>query len=487
MVEIELVEFQSNTPSISEVENKIDSKNLLTIKLKDFEKNTSGLISLKLKIPFFDSSNFSKKCTCPEKFYNTHEKPFKKPICTERKYEMTIEQLKVKIELLSSIKDDLSKQKKSLEEILFEERKYTENLEKKEKQLSHDFSESLKRSEERDFQFVEKLNFIINENTDLQNLNFKLSCEVQEKENIIFYLQENHKRLNLMNSDNHLNDYIEKLEKITDLYHNSEKERDLLQMKLKGSNENTEKLLKSTNSSSSHLENNNKLLLKDIKELQDELKFYKLQQSQVKIEEANFKETLENKEEKIKNLNKFIEEYQKQLSSSKNEIFELSKKTTTMQLEKERLELEIVELRYKSAQNTKLEKTKHDEIDLLIDKYFNDQSLENLFVKISNGLYICGSKKVNVSIKKGNLICRVGGGYMMIDEFIKQEQMGKTNGRCLSITSPVNSSRVAFSFPNKHNKTKSLVSYLVSPKEKNSAALSFDSKNRISIKNLSLL
>ena len=45
--------------------------------------------------------------------------------------------------------------------------------------------------------------------------------------------------------------------------------------------------------------------------------------------------------------------------------------------------------------------------------------MENQFVRITEGVYSFGSKKVSVTIKNGSLVCRVGGGYMMIDQFLE--------------------------------------------------------------------
>ena len=45
--------------------------------------------------------------------------------------------------------------------------------------------------------------------------------------------------------------------------------------------------------------------------------------------------------------------------------------------------------------------------------------LENEFERIGDELYLYGNKKLTISIKNGFLVCRVGGGYMMIDQFLK--------------------------------------------------------------------
>ena len=290
--------------------------------------------------------------------------------------------------------------------------------------------------------------------------------------------------MNLINSNDFISEYKKKIDEITEMYYKSEKERDSLQLLLKDSDEVIEKIIKSSNTSSNHLENHNKLLLKDIKDLQDELKFYKLQQSEEKIDEQYTKSFLEKKNEKISKLKAKIENLEKDFSNAKNEISELSKRITVLQNDKEKLELELVDLKCKSIQALKLERTRIDEIDMMLEKYFSDQNLENLFVKISTGLYVYGTKKVNVLIKSENLICRVGGGYLLIDEFIKQEQFNKSCRRCLSNVSPLNSGRNSFIFPSNHCKTNSLISHLVSPKQRTRMTMSFDIENIMQLKTI---
>ena len=41
------------------------------------------------------------------------------------------------------------------------------------------------------------------------------------------------------------------------------------------------------------------------------------------------------------------------------------------------------------------------------------------FIRIGEGFYTFGSKKIHVRKINGKLVIRVGGGYMMIQEFLK--------------------------------------------------------------------
>lgn len=43
-----------------------------------------------------------------------------------------------------------------------------------------------------------------------------------------------------------------------------------------------------------------------------------------------------------------------------------------------------------------------------------------MFVRINPGVYQFGSKKICISVEQGKIIIRVGGGYMIIEEFLEQ-------------------------------------------------------------------
>jgi chromosome segregation ATPase len=80
--------------------------------------------------------------------------------------------------------------------------------------------------------------------------------------------------------------------------------------------------------------------------------------------------------------------------------------------------------------NEELEKTqavyiahKNDHVDQTLGNYLNrfpeKKSMNIMFLRESEGVYQFGQKRVYVKIEKGNqILCRVGGGYMHIDEFI---------------------------------------------------------------------
>lgn len=59
-------------------------------------------------------------------------------------------------------------------------------------------------------------------------------------------------------------------------------------------------------------------------------------------------------------------------------------------------------------------------VDKMLNAYLMSKNTPNNFVKISDGVYSHKNKKVCVCIRNGSLVIRVGGGYMFIDEFLKQ-------------------------------------------------------------------
>lgn len=67
---------------------------------------------------------------------------------------------------------------------------------------------------------------------------------------------------------------------------------------------------------------------------------------------------------------------------------------------------------------------KDDPVDTKLADFINradpDKRMKCLFVRDSNGHYNYFTRKVIMEVKNNNLILRVGGGYMSIDEFIEQ-------------------------------------------------------------------
>lgn len=61
---------------------------------------------------------------------------------------------------------------------------------------------------------------------------------------------------------------------------------------------------------------------------------------------------------------------------------------------------------------------KGDDVDRLISDWVNSNGCPIPIARCGNGYYTFGSKKIFAKITNGNLVIRVGGGYMGIDEFM---------------------------------------------------------------------
>jgi len=61
---------------------------------------------------------------------------------------------------------------------------------------------------------------------------------------------------------------------------------------------------------------------------------------------------------------------------------------------------------------------KGDLVDELLAKYINMTQCPVPIKRLGNGYYLFGSKKIFAKIMNGKLVIRVGGGFMVIEEFI---------------------------------------------------------------------
>ena len=64
--------------------------------------------------------------------------------------------------------------------------------------------------------------------------------------------------------------------------------------------------------------------------------------------------------------------------------------------------------------------TDPETVDVMLNAYLVANNTCNHFIRIADGVYSHKNRKVGVCIRNGSLVIRVGGGYMYIDEFLKQ-------------------------------------------------------------------
>jgi len=59
-----------------------------------------------------------------------------------------------------------------------------------------------------------------------------------------------------------------------------------------------------------------------------------------------------------------------------------------------------------------------DAVDKMLAEYLNQFGTRVPIKRLGKGFYLFGTKKIYAKIMNGRLVVRVGGGYMVIDEFV---------------------------------------------------------------------
>lgn len=61
---------------------------------------------------------------------------------------------------------------------------------------------------------------------------------------------------------------------------------------------------------------------------------------------------------------------------------------------------------------------KQDEVEDKLQEYSKQSNCPIAFIRVEEGIYEFGTKRIVVRMLKGRLVCRVGGGFMPIEEFL---------------------------------------------------------------------
>lgn len=110
------------------------------------------------------------------------------------------------------------------------------------------------------------------------------------------------------------------------------------------------------------------------------------------------KETIEKRTIQITRLTEEREEFQSRLGQARTKIQKALKSAT--------------------LKPRKYRATKGDNVDEMLANVLNIKNCEIPISRISEGWYMFGSKKIYTKIMNNKLVCRVGGGFMNMDEFI---------------------------------------------------------------------
>jgi chromosome segregation ATPase len=184
-------------------------------------------------------------------------------------------------------------------------------------------------------------------------------------------------------------------------------------------------------------------------ELKSELKDYKQRLARAQEEVQDYQKVLKFKQEEITLMS---EEYEKLKQS--NEAY-LKDKASAEAMYKD------LKSKLETFKSSKLKTEESEDIDVLISEYFKSKNLENIVTKVGDGVYSIFNKKVSIAIKS-QIIVRVGGGYMNIEEFLNKhylETPKSTDGSKTSskVNSPSYASMSPFSKP-RHRRNSSMIS-----------------------------
>lgn len=131
---------------------------------------------------------------------------------------------------------------------------------------------------------------------------------------------------------------------------------------------------------------------------------------------------MNNAKKELGDVNAVLNERKFQLSYWEDTI----KKRTIIE-ENQRLLIERLRMVITSAQNVEPEPeapkpsykhAKGDMIDEMMAQYMNGCAVP--MTRLGDGFYLFGTKKIYAKIMNGKLVVRVGGGYMIIEEFLQQ-------------------------------------------------------------------
>ena len=174
----------------------------------------------------------------------------------------------------------------------------------------------------------------------------------------------------------------------------------------------------------------------------------------VQVEIQNILNTIENEEKQISARDVRIEELQRELEEANAEheefqldyhnrdekIAELESQLNALEEERARLQAEEAERqrlaeeerRNRPKARIKYVPIKGDKVDEKMAVYINNFELDVPIQRIGDGQYMFGSRKIFAKIMNEKLVIRVGGGFMLIDEFLPtygQQELDKMDAQ----------------------------------------------------------
>ena len=317
--------------------------------------------------------------------------------------------------------------------------------------LQQEYEAALKRSEDRDTKNLQKVQ-------ELAEYQIKFQIEINSLKNQIekrtlenSHLQERIRKLATENYESQYLKYKDQAEGFTKQIQAYEDEKKLLEQRIAQSLDLAVSL--SIVKSSCHFHDEEILKLQ---QQNSQLK-QKILEDQ-KPQEKRFSDKLEAELiRQIKDLDEKLEcsesskmELISEMNDLKQELFAQEKLINEMKEYIEGSKTERLQIKDDRARSPKSTRRK-DSIDRSLEEYHAGQGIKNNFVKFSRGLYEFGNRKVNVSMKNGTIVCRVGGGYVQIDDFLNIYMGSLTNSLKKNYsrnqsTSPLRNTRHNFTF-----------------------------------------
>lgn len=158
---------------------------------------------------------------------------------------------------------------------------------------------------------------------------------------------------------------------------------------------------------------------------------------------------IEQLEKELEDAKAELKEFQDDLEAANQRILELQNYIANLADEKARLEIEEAERRRLQdtqvvkekppATKVKYAPIKGDKVDEKMAMYINNFELDIPIQRIGDGQYMFGSRKIFAKIMNEKLVIRVGGGYMLIDEFLAtygQQELDKLNEKLANSNNP---------------------------------------------------
>lgn len=305
------------------------------------------------------------------------------------KLAIQLEKYKMHCGNLQIVHEDHIKQVEALQTLFKQEILQREHIEKQLIRITQEFQDYAKVTEEKLQSYEKRIEVKDQEIISLKNFQ-NISISLGDRLD---------KDVQVTNLQTQLHNCLEQLQE-------SEFNRKLLQQKLEKVAEyhskELEDLLKSPTEQNEH----------KIFELTQEVKNYKQKCTDLEnmLDDKYIKDKTKDRGENSK---KPIEDMNMRNSELLGEIARLREKLEQEKKNNENLLSQVREKNCKEIEN----KVKGADEKFL--EYLKNYGIEEKFGRVMDGVFVYGSKKVSVAIKNGCLICRVGGGHMGIEKFLK--------------------------------------------------------------------